>query len=49
MDDGPALVAKPRDVLRSRVAHEGWVAGDEPAVVVEWYGASNYAAGRLTG
>ena len=23
--------------------HDGWVVGDEPAVVVDWYGASTYA------
>ena len=24
-------------------AQPAWVVGDEPAVVVDWYGASNYA------
>jgi hypothetical protein len=23
--------------------HDAWVVGDEPAVVVDWFGASNYA------
>jgi hypothetical protein len=23
--------------------HDAWVVGDEPVVVVDWYGASNYA------
>ena len=25
--------------------HDAWVVGDEPVVVVDWYGASNYAKG----
>jgi hypothetical protein len=25
--------------------HDTWVVGDEPVVVVDWYGASNYAKG----
>ena len=23
--------------------HDAWVLGDEPVVVVDWFGASNYA------
>jgi hypothetical protein len=23
--------------------HDAWVVGDEPAIVVDWFGASNYA------
>jgi hypothetical protein len=23
--------------------HDAWVVGDEPAVVVDWFGASSYA------
>jgi hypothetical protein len=25
--------------------HDAWVLGDEPVVLVDWYGASNYAKG----
>jgi hypothetical protein len=25
--------------------HDAWVVGDEPVVVVDWYGASSYATG----
>jgi len=25
--------------------HDAWVVGDEPVVVVDWWGASNYAKG----
>jgi hypothetical protein len=43
MDDGTELIAKPGDVSSLPSGHEGWVVGDEPAVVIDWYGASNYA------
>jgi len=23
--------------------HDAWVVGDEPAVVIDWFGATNYA------
>lgn len=23
--------------------HDAWVVGDEPAVTIDWYGASNFA------
>ena len=26
-----------------RSGYDAWVAGDEPVVVVDWWGASNYA------
>jgi hypothetical protein len=25
--------------------HDAWVVGDEPVVVVDWFGASDYAKG----
>jgi quercetin dioxygenase-like cupin family protein len=43
MDDGTELVAGPGDVTSLPSGHDAWVVGDEPAVVVDWYGASNYA------
>ena len=46
MDDGTEFVAKPGDITSLPAGHEGWVVGDEPAVVIDWYGASNYAKGR---
>jgi hypothetical protein len=36
-------VIKPGDVTSLPSGHDGWVVGDEPAVVIDWYGASNYA------
>jgi hypothetical protein len=43
MDDGTEIVAGPGDVTSLPSGHDAWVVGDEPAVVVDWYGASNYA------
>jgi len=45
MDDGTELVAGPGDITSLPSGHDAWVVGDEPAVVVDWYGASNYAKG----
>lgn len=43
MDDGTEIVAGPGDITSLPSGHDAWVVGDEPAVVVDWYGASNYA------
>jgi hypothetical protein len=43
MDDGTELVAEPGDVTSLPSGHDAWVVGDEPVVVVDWYGATNYA------
>jgi hypothetical protein len=45
MDDGTEFVAGPGDITSLPSGHDGWVVGDEPAVVIDWYGASNYAKG----
>ncbi len=42
-DDGTELVAGPGDVTSLPSGHDAWVVGDEPVVVVDWFGASNYA------
>ena len=51
MDDGTEFVAGPGDVTSLPSGHDAWVVGDEPVVVVDWYGASDYAktAGREAG
>jgi len=46
MDDGAELIAGPGDITSLPSGHDGWVVGDEPAVVIDWYGASNYAKGH---
>jgi hypothetical protein len=43
MDDGTELVAEPGDITSLPSGHDAWVLGEEPVVVVDWYGASNYA------
>ena len=43
MDDGTEIVAGPGDVTSLPSGHDAWVVGDEPAVVIDWYGASTYA------
>lgn len=43
MDDGKEFIAEPGDVTSLPSGHDAWVVGDEPAVVIDWYGASNYA------
>jgi hypothetical protein len=42
MDDGTELVAGPGDVTALPSGHDAWVVGDEPVVVIDWFGASNY-------
>jgi hypothetical protein len=45
MDDATEFVAGPGDITALPSGHDAWVLGDEPAVVVAWFGASNYAQG----
>src|SRR5262245_35421674 len=46
MDDGTELIAEPGGVASVPSGDAGWVVGDEPVVVVDWYGASSYAKSR---
>ena len=43
MADGTTFDAGPGDVTSLPSGHDAWVVGDEPVVVVDWYGASGYA------
>ena len=43
MDDGSEFIAGPGDITSLPSGHDAWVVGDEPVVVVDWFGASNYA------
>ncbi|GIH04244.1 cupin [Rhizocola hellebori] len=43
MADGTEFDAKPGEVTALPQGHDAWVVGDEPVVVVDWWGASNYA------
>lgn len=43
MDDGTELELGPGDVALIEPGHDGWVIGDEPAVILDWAGAATYA------
>ncbi len=43
MADGTEFDAVPGDVTALPSGHDAWVVGSEPVVVVDWFGASNYA------
>lgn len=43
--DGREFDAHPGDVTSLPEGHDAWVVGDDPVVVVDWYGASDYAKG----
>jgi hypothetical protein len=45
MSDGSEFDALPGDVTALPSGHDAWVVGDEPAVVVDWWGATDYARG----
>jgi uncharacterized cupin superfamily protein len=42
-DDGTEQEIGPGHAYVIEPGHDAWVVGDEPVVVVDWYGASNYA------
>jgi hypothetical protein len=41
--DGGSFDATPGQVTALPSGHDAWVVGDEPVVIVDWWGASNYA------
>ena len=43
VDDGEEFIAEPGDITSLPSGHDAWVVGDEPVVVVDWYGASSFA------
>jgi len=43
MDDGTEIIAGPGDLTSLPSGHDAWVLGEEPVVVVDFFGASNYA------
>jgi hypothetical protein len=45
MADGTEFDSGPGDVTALPQGHDAWVIGDEPVVLVDWWGASNYAKG----
>lgn len=42
MDDGTEMIAGPGDITSLPSGHDAWVVGEEPVVVVDWFGASQY-------
>ena len=44
--DGLEFDAGPGAVTSLPAGHDAWVVGDEPVVVVDWFAASDYAAGQ---
>jgi hypothetical protein len=46
MDDGTEFTATPGEITSLPSGHDAWVVGDEPVVLVDWYGASNFAKAR---
>jgi mannose-6-phosphate isomerase-like protein (cupin superfamily) len=45
MDDGSEMVFGPGDVSHVPPGHDGWVVGNEPAVIIDITGMSQYAKG----
>jgi quercetin dioxygenase-like cupin family protein len=45
MDDGTEMIAGPGDITSLPSGHDAWVVGNEPVVVVDWFGASQYGKG----
>jgi quercetin dioxygenase-like cupin family protein len=43
MSDGTEFDAVAGDVTALPQGHDAWVIGDEPVVLVDWWGATNYA------
>ena len=43
MEDGAEFDLGPGDVSVLPSGHDAWVIGDDPVVLVDWFGASNYA------
>ncbi len=45
MADGAEFDVGPGEVVTLPSGHDAWVVGNEPVVLVDWAGASNYAKG----
>ena len=46
MDDGSEHEAHPGDISMLPSGHDGWVVGDEPVVVVDFQGMTEYAVSK---
>ena len=45
MDDGTQGEGGPGDIVEIAPGHDAWIVGDEPCVLIDFQGASNYARG----
>lgn len=45
MDDGTEFDAGPGEITSLPKGHDAWVVGEEPVVLVDWFGATDYARG----
>lgn len=45
MDDGEEMEFGPGDFHVIPPGHDAWIVGDEPCVIIDWYGFANYAKG----
>jgi hypothetical protein len=43
MVDGTEFEGHPGDVMALPQGHDAWVVGEEPVVLIDWWGASDYA------
>ena len=43
MQDGTELEVGPGEVTALPQGHDAWVVGNEPVILIDWHGASNYA------
>ncbi len=43
MQDGTEMEVGPGEITALPSGHDAWVVGDEPVVVVDWFGATDYA------
>jgi class 3 adenylate cyclase len=48
LQDGTTYELAPRDVVDIPPGHDGWVIGDEPAVMIEWAGLHTFAGPALS-
>ena len=43
MADGEEFDVGPGELTALPARHDAWVVGNEPVVLIDWHGASNYA------
>jgi quercetin dioxygenase-like cupin family protein len=43
MDDGEEMEFGPGDFMTAAPGHDAWIIGDEPCVVIDWHGYTDYA------